>query len=323
LQFLSEPRAAGARAVAAWAKRRQGEDGLPLVLRARRIYILPTRRGLAAAVLLMLMLLAGLNYNNSLALLICFMLAGVAVVSMYECHRVLVGLRVETGHVGPSFAGRGGELTLQFANQDSRARARLIVGCAPCEASWFDLPPAGVQAVRLAYPGLPRGRQRLGRLELSTDAPLGLFRSWSWLHLPLEAIVYPAPAGDRPLPPLAGEARSGQHRGSRQGEEDWAWLRPFRDGDTPRSVAWKAYARGGPLLVSHYDSPAGSHRILDFATLQNLPLEQRLSQLTQWVLDCEHRGISYRLELPGRVLAPRDGQAHRRACLEALALYRG
>jgi uncharacterized protein (DUF58 family) len=320
-QFLSEPRAAGARALAAWARKRQGEDALPLQLRPRRVYILPTRSGVAACALLFVMLLAGLNYNNSLALLLCFMLGGVAIVSMYECHRMLVGLKVEAGHVEPSFAARGAELTLQFANDDSRTRARLAVRCGACAITRFSLPPAAVQVVRVCYPGLTRGRQRLPRLELSSDAPLGLFRVWCWLHLPLEAMVYPAPAGQRPLPPMGGPSRDGTQHVSQSGEEDWAWLRPFREGDPPRSVAWKAYARGGPLLVSQYEMPSGAHRLLDFEPLLDLSLEQRLSQLTQWVLDCEQRGASYRLVLPGRKVPQLAGAAQRRACLEALALY--
>lgn len=277
--------------------------------------------GVAAAVLLFLMLLAGLNYNNSLALLLCFMLSGVSLVSMYECHRMLVGLRVEAGHIDPTFAGRPGELSLQFANADSRTRARLTVRCAPCAAVRFELPPAAVQAVRLNYLGNARGRQRLGRLEVASDAPLGLFRAWSWVHLPLQAVIYPSPGGARALPPLHGRASTGRHLSSESGDEDWAWLRPFREGDAPRSVAWKAYAHGGPLLVAQYEAPAGAHRLLDFALLADLPLEQRLSQLTQWVLECDHRGAGYALALPGRRFAPRRGLAQRRACLEALALH--
>ncbi len=50
-------------------------DTPPLTLQARRIYILPTRAGVTAAGLLFLMLLAGMNYSNSLALLLCFMLS--------------------------------------------------------------------------------------------------------------------------------------------------------------------------------------------------------------------------------------------------------
>ncbi len=105
--------------------------------------------------------------------------------------------------------------------------------------------------------------------------------------------MYPAPAGTRALPMRRGEPRNDEQRSRVSGEEEWAWLRPLRESDSPRSVAWKAYARGGPLLVAHYDAPAGVHRLLDFALLQALPLEQRLSQLAQWVLDCERLGEAY------------------------------
>ena len=63
------------------------------------------------------------------------------------------------------------------------------------------------------------------------------------------------------------------------------------------------------------------HRLLDFVPLQSLPLEQRLSQLAQWVLDCERLGETYRLQLPQRTLPVGHGIAQQRACLEALALY--
>src|SRR4051812_42155337 len=79
------------RGVAAWARRRQGEDRLPVQIATRRIYILPTRAGLAFAALLLLMLLAGLNYGNSIALLITFLLAGFGLIAMHLCHRNLAG----------------------------------------------------------------------------------------------------------------------------------------------------------------------------------------------------------------------------------------
>jgi len=307
--------------VGAWARARQGEDALPLTLRPRRVYILPTRTGIGAAVLLFLMLLAGLNYNNSMALMLCFLLAGVALVSMYECHRTLAGLKLHAAAAEPAFAGTSGHITLHFDNEDTRVRALLAVGCERSAPSLFDLPPAAMRPIRVLYPARSRGRQRIDRLELATAAPLGLFRAWCWLHLPLEAVIYPAPHGKRPLPPPRGEPLEGHRRAHESGDEDWAWLRPFREGDAPRSVAWKAYAHGGPLLVAHYEAPTGAHRLLEFALLHELPLEQRLSQLAQWVLDCEHRGESYALSLPGKHLPARHGPAQRRACLEALALH--
>ncbi len=320
-RFLSEPRAVGARALARWARTRQGDDAPPLTLRARRIYILPTSTGIGAAAVLLLMLLAGLNYSNSLALLLCFLLSGVVVVSMHECHRTLLGLQLQAASAEPTFAGQLGELQLQVRNEDRRARRSLCVRCEPCHATHFLLEPGQMLRVRLSYRARGRGRQRIERLILSTDAPLGLFRAWTWLHLPLEAIIYPSPSGLRPLPLARDESVAGTHGSHQSGDEDWAWLRPFREGDSPRSVAWKAYAHGGPLLVAHYEAPADVHRLLDFMQLLDIPLERRLSQLAQWVLDCERLGESYALLLPGVRLPARHGLAQRRSALEALALY--
>jgi len=321
-RFLSEPRAALAAALARWARARQGEDTPPVTLQARRIYILPTPAGLAAAALLFLMLLAGMNYDNSLALLLCFMLCGVTLVSMHECHGMLSGLRLLRAEAENTFAGRLGQLQLYVENPQTRTRYGLqLRSSASCAPSRFQLPPATTLPVRVTYQAGARGRQRIERIELSSRAPLGLFRAWTWLHLPLEAVVYPAPGGARALPAWRGEAPRGERQSRVSGEEEWAWLRPLQESDPPRSVAWKAYARGAPLLVAHYDAPAGLHRLLDFALLQGLPLEQRLSQLAQWVLDCERLGESYGLQLPQRLLPPGHGIAQQRACLEALGLY--
>jgi uncharacterized protein (DUF58 family) len=320
-RFLSEPRAALAAALSRWSRARQGDDTPPLTLQARRIYILPTAAGVAAAALLFLMLLAGMNYGNSLALLLCFMLCGVMLVSMHECHGMLAGVMLLRAEAENTFAGRAGELRLEFENALARARSGLQLRTPGCTPSRFQLPPGSRQTVRLTFSAGARGRQRIQTLELASNAPLGLFRAWTWLHLPLEAIVYPAPDGRRALPARRGDPHRGMRRSQLNGEEEWAGLRPLQESDSPRTVAWKIYARGGPLLVAHYDAPAGVHRLLDFALLPALPLEPRLSQLTQWVLDCERLGESYGLLLPQRTLPVGHGLAQRRACLEALALY--
>jgi uncharacterized protein (DUF58 family) len=320
-RFLSKPRAALTAALARWARARQGDDLPPLTLQARRIYILPTASGAAAAALLFLMLLAGMNYDNSLALMLCFMLCGVTLVSMHECHGMLSGLKLLRAEVDNTFAGQLGDLQLYFENEQRRARSGLTLRSPGCVPSYFHLAPGGTQMVRLAFQAGARGRQRIDRLELSSSAPLGLFRAWTWLHLPLDAIVYPVPAGTRSLPARGGNELRGAWRSRVTGDEEWAWLRPLQYGDPPRSVAWKSYARGAPLLVAHYDAPAGARRVLDFTQLQGLPLEQRLSQLTKWVLDCERLGETYGLRLPQQTLSPGHGIAQQRACLEALGLY--
>ena len=53
-----------------------------------------------------------------------------------------------------------------------------------------------------------------------------------------------------------------------------------------------------------------------------LGLERRLSRLAAWVLAAERGGVRYALRVPGTDIALGRGDAHRAACLQALALYK-
>src|SRR5882762_3029836 len=130
--------------VAAWARRRQGPDEPPLMLRARRLYILPTAPGLGFALLLFVMLIAGLNYTNSLALLLTFMLAAFVLVGMHECQRTLNGLELVLAQAADCHAGSEGVVELRFLNRSAQGRHALAVRCAGSRASHFDL-GAGAQ----------------------------------------------------------------------------------------------------------------------------------------------------------------------------------
>ena len=133
-------------------------------------------------------------------------------------------------------------------------------------------------------------------------------------------LVYPHPHGRLPLP--AEDARNaGARAHTGAGADEWAGLRPFRDGDSPRQVDWKAYAREAPLLVKEYVQGASELRMFDFVQLRSLDPEARLSQLARWVVDAEAQGERYGLVLPGAQLTPDRGPEHRHRCLAALALF--
>lgn len=309
--------------LAGWARRRQGLDAVPLALQARRLYILPTRTGVVAAVLLFVMLVAGLNYANSLALLLTFLLGGYVLVGMHECQRSLRGLELLRVHAPDCFAGLDGRLELHFANRARPARRALSVRAPPEGPAHFDLEGGATLTVTMAHRCAHRGPQRIGRLELASTAPFGLFRCWTWLHLPIEVIAYPQPRGSRPLPPPIAGRMNAQASFAAAGEDEWASLRGFQAGDNPRSIAWKAYARGAPLMVGQYAGVAGAEHRLGATGLDGLDLEARLSQLASWIEDCERSSCSYSLQLPGVELPLGRGSSHRTALLRALALYPG
>jgi len=303
-----------------WALRRQGPDILPLRLAPRRIYIVPTRTGTVFGLLLVAMFLAGMNYGNGLALLLTFWLASFALVGMIQTQRGLAGLSVRVANAEAAFAG--GEVLLTLSLQSKLAPADLEFRAEQGRPGPTRALPAtaqDAQAVTLAFPVSHRGPWRSPVLRLSTVAPFGLFRTWTWLALDVRTQVYPKPEGTLPVPGAPG-ADAGIRRWV-GGLDEIAGLRPFREGDSPRQVAWKAYARGAPLLVREYQSRASARRELDFDALPLAGTEARLSQLSRWIVDACAQNQGWILHLPGSVPLAGAGAEHRRACLTRLALF--
>jgi uncharacterized protein (DUF58 family) len=306
--------------IAAWARRRQGPDVLPIELTTRRIYILPTSVGIGFGLMLLVMLVAGVNYGNSVALFLTFLLTGFGLVTMHQCHRNVVRTSLTSAAALPTFAGTPG--TLRVTLQNDAGFIRYGIEIEPTD----NLPRRGdVRARDQAQIDAPidapaRGIVNIDRLKVSSTFPFGLFRAWSWVHTRIEMIVYPRPQGSLPMPVDSG-FKSGTRSRGLAGSDEFLYLRPFRDGDSPRQVAWKAYARGAPLLVKEYSAMGAELRMFDLAKLDHLGIEARLSQMARWVVDAETRGERYGLIALPYTLEPDSGPEHRHRCLTVLALY--
>jgi uncharacterized protein (DUF58 family) len=300
-----------------WALRRQGPDRLPLKLASRRVYILPTRTGWTFGLLLVAMFIAGMNYSNGLALLLTFWLASFALVAMIQTQRGLAGLSVLRAAAEPAFAG--GRILVTLEVDSPLAAADLDFSCPDQAVDRVPPTQGGASQVQIEFTARSRGVWQVPVLRLESSAPFGLFRTWTWLALDLRTLVYPRPQGDPRLPEVPG-ADQGERRLAGSLDE-LAGLRPFREGDSPRQVAWKAYARGAPLLVREYQGHVASAREFDFSALAPRDTEARLSQLARWVVDAAAQNQGWTLRLPGLSALSGGGSAHRRTCLEQLALY--
>ena len=305
-----------------WALRGKSPEAAPIVLGQRRVYVLPTRFGLAYAGLLLVMLIGAINYNLSLGYALVFLAAGLGVVAIFHSFRNLVRISISPGRAEPVFAGEPASFHLLLGHPDAGMRPAIrlqLPGQPPVEC---DLPGGGQTPVRLDLPTDRRGWLDLPRLQLSTCYPLGLIRAWAYAAPALRLLVYPAPARDAAAAAFAGETGGQDGRGI--GMEDFAGLRNHQAADPPRHVAWRAAARqeSGPLLTKQFDGAATQTLWLDWDSLPaGLGVEARLSLLTRGVCDADAEGLLWGLRLPGTALAPARGDEHRRACLQALALY--
>jgi uncharacterized protein (DUF58 family) len=303
-----------------WARRRQGADGDPLTLGRRRLYILPTGQGLAFSALLFALLLGAMNYNNSLGLALTFGLAGLGIVAMHHAHRNLLDLVLRFAGAEPVFAGQSACFSLLLENRSGRTRYGMQLEIGDSRSGSLDLEPGESGRLTLELPTSKRGVLKLERFSVSSNFPFGLFRAWSWIHLAPAVVVYPRPAANvRPPPPQRTDTGGAQE--DTQGEADFAGLRNFRAGDSPRRVAWKAYARAGELVVKQYAGTDVATHWFDWDSLPGMNAEDRLSQLCRWVVDAQSHGHAYGLRLPAEEIAPNLGTRHRHRCLSALAFF--
>lgn len=297
-----------------------GPEHGPVTLGRTRIFILPTASGLIFALALLVMLFGSVNYANNMGYMFTFLLGSMALVSIFHTYRNLAGLRLDTGRTAPVFAGERAAFEILVSNPQREARWGIQLALPGQPPVRIDLAAGECAGVWLFRTAEQRGRQALGRWMLASSAPLGLFRGWARLELYMDCLVYPRPGPRRPVPQTAVYQPS-QTGDKGRGVDDFAGLRPWRPGDSPRHLFWKAIAREQPLLVKQFGGDRADELWLQWEDLPELDTEARLSQLCRWVLDAECNRQHYGLRLPGVVLDVSSGSAHRERCLRALAQF--
>ena len=294
--------------------RARASEPLPIGLHRRRIYILPTRSGLGFALLLVVMLLGALNYQNNAALLLTCLLGASVVNSMLIAFRGLNGLRLTQLRADPACASDPLPLHLQF-DSDGRTRPGLHIDLAD-RAFSFSLDGRGGEAL-IAMPTERRGWMRVPRIRISSTQPFGLFRAWSWIAPEQDVLVYPRPLHGPSAPPSAEDGKRRE-----RGEEDYAQLREYRFGDPLKRVAWKASARHDRLLIRELDSAAhDAPQRFEWNMLHGLDRETRIGRLAGWVHEAHAAGRTWALVLEdARAIGPAADHAHYHRCMTALAL---
>jgi uncharacterized protein (DUF58 family) len=305
-----------------WIFRARIPELPPVVLTQRRIFIIPSRTGYFFGLVLILLLIASINYSLSLGFLLTFLLASMGSMSMLHTFRNLARLSISPGRIEPVFAGDVARFHLVLQNP---GMARFSVGIkraklANAESTFGDVTANASSNLTLPMAVANRGRVGCGRIEIFTEYPVGLFHAWSYVDFGMSCLVYPKPDPGAGALPITASGH-GEGNIAVAGDEEFQSLRSYKPGDTPRQIDWKALARERGLLVKEFGNTTSADLWLDYAALVGFGVEQRLSRLTWWVMQAERALVPYGLKLPNRTINPSMGQAHRDQCLEALALY--
>lgn len=300
------------------AKRKRAPLVLPFELEYRHIYVLPTSFGWGFGLMLAFMALGGLNFNNNMALMLVFLLATISQLTTLIAYRNMSGLSIDSIFCEPVFCGDNAHFRVFVRNQNERHRFAVQAGFStPQDCKDFKL--NATESFHLQQATRTRGWLEMPSFRLETRFPLGLFRAWSWVFPRSRCLVYPSPAKNAPALPKSGHGYAGR---AIKGEGDELHgLRKYQAGDSKQRVAWRASARHDELYSLEMETPREEACELDWDLVQAADVETRLSILTAWVIEADHKQLSYSLKLPGKHIASGNGAEHRSKCLELLALH--
>lgn len=290
-------------------------------LNHRRIFILPSKGGLALGLVILLMLIASINYNNSMGFVFTFLLAAAAQASTLYSFKNLSGLSVSLAKSPACYAGFSSQINLRINEPNLRERW-TISATHLAEHTLFNIEKNQQLAVSLSVKPTKRGWYKPSTITLSSQFPFGFFRTWSPLLFNQPLLVYPTPldtgviiSSDQHLDNELGRSSS------KSGTDDFAGLKPYQTGHSYRHINWKALAAEKGLYSNEFCAEQTSDIWLDSQACSHLNTEAMLSQLCYWVINCENDGLNYGLRLANIELEPSQGTSHQQLCLKELALY--
>ncbi|HEY8096301.1 MAG TPA: DUF58 domain-containing protein, partial [Methylobacter sp.] len=202
----------------------------PVTLNHRRIFILPTQRGLGFVLLITVLLLIAFVYNNNLAYMLAFLLASVFFVTILHSYKALAGLVVQKGRSKAVFAGEAAGFDIHINNPTDSDRQQILIKLQD-NAQSLTLQPRSTAHIRLHSITQKRGWHEAGTVTLSSTYPLGLFRAWSPIRFDFKALVYPKSAHfEAPFPQTpSAESQQGVNQ---KGGDDFYGLQEYQSGDS-------------------------------------------------------------------------------------------
>lgn len=288
-----------------------------------RIYIFLTVSGGYFCSLIFILFLISLSYANSLAYLCSFLFLSVVWISCVVTNFNLHGLefiRLRTEEV--YFETEPVIVELDFKNTGTKPRFDIEGSLNDAESEFISEIDAGEsKSLRLELKNKKVGIYQLKKLDLCTSFPFGLFRSWKPYKIEKEIFIVPHPKF-KALPLEQVEETGERGMKTDQQNDEFKTHKKYSTEEVGR-IDWKIYARRGELLLKEFEGEVSQSYEFKDQQLGALPLKEKLSHLTYWLIEAEKRGAYYALEIEGEVIGSGTGGNHLNKCLRLVALMGG
>jgi len=304
-----------------WLQQRFPNDN-SITLGLNKIFVLPTASSLALVTAASVIFLIAVNFKNALVYGLSFWLFALLVINILFTYRNLSGMTIKSVGSTPCFAGDKAAFEIEVESPANHAATNIVIGWKHEDAAEVNLDKQQTMRLKVSHSTQQRGRFKPKRLEIFTRFPTGLIVAWSYASLNMESIVYPKPV----LHETVGQGESADDMADdgkeiARGSTDFSGIRSYETGDSPKHIHWGTYAKTGELHTKSFVDYASHDLWLDWDALNIHGVEHKLSHLAARVLECHQEQVSYGLKIPGKTLPTAQGEAHKNACLTALALY--
>ena len=295
----------------------------------RTIYIIPTKASVGILLIVAILLITGINYQNNLMYLFAFWLLTLVIWSFILGFYNLYQLTLTAVHTENNFEGE----PVQFQIALSTKRKDNCQCCLQLN-EFFDVTKGGEsfhidlnrndRALWTAeVAARKRGPLPLPRIYIYSTYPFGFAYAFSYVNLDLQAWVYPKPQPSKHVIREGGKGGQQQQTHINQHGQgvDFDSLKAYEAGDKVQRIHWQQYAKTGVLLTRQFANESGDSLWIRWQDFPYIPIEQRLRHLSFLIQQAGEHHQTYGLDMPKGRIAPNTGDIHKHHCLLMLAKY--
>ncbi len=297
-------------------------DDRQVTTNLHKIFIIPSLTSLALLGSALVLFLMAVIFQNSLIYALSFWLLGLVIIAIFFTYRNISDLTIKSIQSRACFVGEKAVFELEVSRPRKQKKSALFIGWKFEDLVEVNLHKQHRLRIKLSHNTTKRGYLRPDRLSIFSRYPIGLMITWSYAPLKMNCIVYPEPVlmGEQHIG-LSLDEESQQGAEIKNGTTDFAGIRDYQAGDSPKHIHWGTFAKTGKLNTKAFVDYANRDLWLDWDSLSIQGTEGRLSHLCARVLECFNEQQTFGLKLPGKRIQPGSGDAHKLICLTALALF--
>ena len=305
--------------------RKRAEYSKHVTLSHRKIYIVPSKLSLMLLLVISLIVLAGINYENNEFYIIGFWLLSLFIWNFVLTFFNLAKLEVKSVKTLNVFAGEPAQFEFELSRLNKSVHGLKIRSNEQVIESVF-VDKKEPKTLFVSQKSINRGKMEFERMTFSTVFPFGFSYGFSYVYLDLPAWIYPKPI-DAHVQSMNSTSGDQQKLEDTQvvGSEDFNQLKQYEPGERLGHIHWANYAKTGELKVKEFVDVNSASMWVDWAEFPMLDTESRLSHLCFLMLESNKNNVNFGLRLPNIEIEPvyvlEQKKSHLDRCLLQLAKF--